>query len=127
MIFSSRSGKSIVAALWFALSTAAMAGSGSQAGSANNGTLVYFNEFPRSQVFSGHRHAISASGEILVCLQPVSTQDGKCQDEKGFNAWQHLAASAPAGYRVAAYQWSMPSKSAGTVYRWLIVYYSKVN
>lgn len=126
-MFSSKLGKSAILAMWFALATSAMAGTGSQKGSTNEGPVVYLNEFPRSQTFSSQRHAITADGEILICPWSFTAQDGKCYDKKNANAWQHLVASAPAGHRVGAYQWVMPSSSSGTVYRWLIVYYSKVN
>lgn len=125
-MFASKIGKTAIVAMWLALTTSAMAGSGSQKGSTNDGNLVYLDEFPRSQTFSSQRHAVTADGEILICQVGLTAQDGKCYDGKNANAWQHLAASAPAGYRVAAYQWVLPSSSSGTVYRWLIVYYSKV-
>lgn len=104
--------------------TAKAKGSSHPKAGGDGGSIVSFEVAPRAKTFWSYRNAVSEDGEILVCPETFSMDDGKCLDKKtSANAWQKLEWVTPPGFVIHGYEYRFVGSGGGRI---LVVYFTPI-
>lgn len=95
-------------------------GSSHPKASEGGGSVMSFDEAPRTLHFWDTRNAVSREGYILVCPEEFSADyNWNCTEKKsGENRWQRLEWVVPQGFKIVGYEY----RFVGSGSRILVVY-----